>query len=361
MAVDEDDTIRLTPGAQPPGQVFPTPPLPSRAQPKTTPRRTVLWAGAAALAVLAASGAGWWGWQAGLPRDPATRSATAPAAAPPPPAASDAPVPGTPPGIIPASLPALPRLSTLPPLLDEAGLLEHRATEPRLLRLADNPAVFVIDFPNLDWQGAALNRVAALIEKAGLPRDRVLTQEELAAAIARSGDTPATFYYGHNYRGVSLDRFFRTAARDGIALSAEEAWVEAQYRLARSLVPEGQEIAILSVAAPDGRIDLEARATILRHELGHGLFATRPAYADHIRRVWRERFTEAERAAFRAFLAREDYDTSNEEMMIDEAQAYLLHTPNPRFFSPRHVGMDEAGVARLRALMREGAPYLPMR
>jgi hypothetical protein len=45
-------------------------------------------------------------------------------------------------------------------------------------------------------------------------------------------------------------------------------------------------------------------------------------------------------------------------MMIDETQAYLLHTPNPRFFAPAHVGMDEAGLARLRALMREGAPYL---
>jgi hypothetical protein len=259
---------------------------------------------------------------------------------------------------MPASLAVPPRLATLPPLLDEAALAAHRAPEPRLFRLADNPAVFVIDFPSLEAQGAALNRVAALIEKAGLPRDRILTPAELSAAIARAGDTPATFYYGHNYRGVSLDRFFRIAARDGVPLTAEEMWVEEQYRLARGLVPEGQEIALLSVAAPDTRMNPEWRATILRHELGHGLFATRPAYADHIRRVWRERFTDAERAAFRAFLGREGYDTANEEMMIDETQAYLLHTPNPRFFAPAHVGMDEAGLARLRALMREGAPYL---
>ena len=350
MAGEEDDTIRLRPGVPFPGGL-PLAPSPVRRAVPVARRGGGLWVGLGAVVLLAVGGAAWWSWQS-RPAAPGAPTLIAPAPASVPAAAE--PVPA----IIPASLPALPRLATLPPLLDEAGLLAHRATEPRMLRLADNPAVFVLDFPSLDWQGAALNRVAALVEKAGLPRDRILTPTEMAEAITRAGDTPATFYYGHNYRGVSLDSFFRIAARDGMGLSAEEAWVEAQYRLARGLVPEGQEIALLSVAAPDSRMNPDWRATILRHELGHGLFATRPAYAEHIRRVWRERFTEPERVAIRAFLGREGYDTANEEMMIDEAQAYLLHTPDPRFFAPSHVGMDEAGLARLRALMREGAPYL---
>jgi hypothetical protein len=264
--------------------------------------------------------------------------------------------PEVPPVAAPAAAP--PRLAGLPPLMDAAAILAHRDGAPRLLRLAENPAVFVIDFPNLDWQGAAMNRAAALVEKAGLPRDRILAPEEMAAAIARARDTAATYYYGHNYAGAALARFFAIAARDGVTLSEEERWLERQYRLARSLVPEGQEIAIVSIAAPDARMDAEWRATVLQHELSHGLFATQPAYADHIRRAWRERFTEADRAAFRAFLAREEYDATNEEMMLNEAQAYLLHTPNPRFFSAAHLGMDEAGLARLRALMREGNPFL---
>ena len=348
MAGEEDDTIRLRPGVPFPGATPAVAPPVSR--PAPVPRRRIApWLGVGVV-VLLAGGVAAWRWLAGGTAAPPSVSI---AAAPPP-----RPAPEPAPAIIPASLPIPGRLATLPPLLDEAGLLAHRAAEPAMLRLADNPAVFVLNFPSLDWQGAALNRIAALIEKAGLPRDRILTPAEMAEAITRAGDTPATFYYGHNYRGVSLDRFFRIAARDGVALSAKEEWVEAQYRLARSLVPECQEIALLSVAAPDARMTAEWRATVLRHELGHGLFATRPAYAEHIRRVWRDRFTESERAAIRAFLGREGYDTANEEMMIDEAQAYLLHTPDPRFFAPSHIGTDETGIARLRALMREGAPHL---
>jgi hypothetical protein len=242
--------------------------------------------------------------------------------------------------------------------MEEAAMAAHRAAVPTLLRLDGNPAVFLLDFPSLDEQGAALNRVAALVEKAGQPRDRVLTAAEMAAAIAASGDSPATYYYGHNYRGRELARFFELARRDGLPLSPGEEWVEAQYRLARGLVPEEQEIALVSAAAPGERLDDTARASILRHELSHGLFATRPAYAAHIRRVWDERFTAAERAAFRAFLAREGYDSTIEHVMVDEAQAYLLHTPDPRFFAAAHLGMTDADVARLRALMRDGAPFL---
>ncbi|MGG5812368.1 hypothetical protein [Falsiroseomonas sp. CW058] len=361
MTGDDDDTVRLRPGEPPPARPAAATPagIPDGpARPRLPAPRRALPVGRvlSGLAVVLAAGGGWWAWQQGLLTLPSAARLVAPA---PPLPAGPPPAAPLPPSAPPAALPAPPRLDALPPLLDESGILAHRAAEPRLLRLADNPAIFVIDFPTLDWQGAAMNRAAALIEKAGMPRDRIVQPDELAAAIARAGDTAATFYYGHNYAGSVLARFFRIAARDAVALTAEEAWLERQFRLARSLVPEGQEIAILTIAGPDHRMDPEWRATVLRHELGHGLFATRPAYAEHVRRVWRERFTEAERAAFRAFLAREDYDPSNEELMIDEAQAYLLHTPSPRFFAPVHVGMDEAGLARLRALMREGAPHLP--
>ena len=243
-----------------------------------------------------------------------------------------------------------------PPLLDEAALLAHRAGEPVMLRFAANPAVFVLDFPTLDAQGAALNRVAALLEKAGLPRDRVLSEAELAAAIASAGDTPATYYYGHNYRGAEVQRFFRVATRDAVPLTPAEAWVEAQLRRAIALVPPGTEIALLSIAADGPQFDAAARATILHHELGHGRFATSPGYAAHIRRAWRDRLTEPERAAFRAFLAREGYDTGNDELMLDETQAYLLSTPDPRFFTPAMVGLSDAAVARLRTMFREGSP-----
>jgi hypothetical protein len=252
--------------------------------------------------------------------------------------------------------PALPVALSAVPMLDEAGVLAHRAAAPRMLRMRDLPEVFVLDFPSLAQQGAALNRMAALVEKAGLPRDRILSGAELADAIARAGDTLETWYYGHNYRGSDLERFFRLATRDGVALSAEEEWLQGQFRKARAAVPAQQEIALISIAALGPGLDAEARASIFRHELGHGIFATRPDYAAHIRRIWREGFTAEERAAFRAFLGREGYDTANEELMIDEAQAYLLHTPDARFFDASHLGGPAMQVERLRALMRNGAP-----
>ena len=73
-------------------------------------------------------------------------------------------------------------------------------------------------------------------------------------------------------------------------------------------------------------------------------------------RVWREVFTEAERARFRAFLQREGYDPSLEEVMMNEAMAYLIFTPDARFFTPAHAGLDEAWAEALRAALRVGAP-----
>ncbi len=49
-----------------------------------------------------------------------------------------------------------------PAVATEDEIRAHRATEPTLFALAANPRVFVADFPDLDLQASALNRVAAL-------------------------------------------------------------------------------------------------------------------------------------------------------------------------------------------------------
>ncbi|MBW8268813.1 hypothetical protein [Caldovatus aquaticus] len=312
---------------------------------KAARRVAVRLAAAAVMAGLAiAAGALWLGQRGPPPGAGVAPGGVSPAAG----------VPAPPPAALPGRAP--PQADAGPPLLGEAEILAHRAAVPTLLRLAVNPRVFVLDFPDLASQGAALNRVAALVEKAGLPRDRLLTDSELAAAIARSRDTPETWYYGHDYRGRDLERFFALADRDGIALNPLESWVRAQFEHARRLVPEGEEVALISIAAPGPRMTEALRAAILRHEIGHGHFFTLPAYAAHVRRVWREGFTEAERAAFRRFLGAEGYDTEDEDLMMNEAQAYLIHTPDPQIFNAGLLGLPEAQVARMRALMRAGAP-----
>ena len=93
---------------------------------------------------------------------------------------------------------------------DEATILAHVAQHLTVFRFDANPHIIVLDFPTLRMQGEMLNRVASLIEKAGLPHDRVLTDAELDAAIRERGDTMETYYYGHDYRADALARFFAT-------------------------------------------------------------------------------------------------------------------------------------------------------
>jgi hypothetical protein len=243
-----------------------------------------------------------------------------------------------------------------PPVATQVDILAHRASTPTLFRLEANPRVFVADFPNLDLQGATFNRTAALIEKAGLPRDRVLDDAALAAAIMRSGDTPGTYYYGHNYRGRDLERFFALADRDGIHLTPEETWLRQEVARIRRLVPAPAEFAVISVPGLEERVDEAMRRAILQHEIGHGHFFTDTRFAQHVERIWQADFTEAERASFRAFLAREGYDPAIEEVMINEAMAYLIFTPDPRFFTPAHAGLTDARADALRTALRQGAP-----
>jgi hypothetical protein len=328
-------------------------------------RRVMPWlVGLAGLLVAgAAAGLATWLWLA------PTRTLEPPAkpeppviASPAPPAPTPAPVP--PPAVVrppvPAPVPAPPPPARaeldLPRLASEAEIRDHRATAPTLFRLVENPHVFIVDFPGLESQGATFNRAAALIEKAGQPRDRVLDDAALAAAIARSGDTAATYYYGHNYRGRDLERFFALADRDGIALNDQERWLRRELARIRSSLPPGEDYAVVSVPGVEPRVDAKMRQAILHHEIGHGHFFTNPAFARHVMEVWRDVFTEQERARFRAFLEREGYDPTLEEVMVNEAMAYLLFTPDARFFSPAHVGLDDARAEELRAALRVRAP-----
>ncbi|WP_149536216.1 hypothetical protein [Siccirubricoccus phaeus] len=319
MANELDPTVRLAPGSLP----EPAPEVP----PAATRRPAGLLIGGG-LAVAALLGGLLWVLLPGAPPGPAPEIATAP----------PRPVP-------PAS-----------PLLEEAAILLLQAEQPRMVRVKSNPRVFVLLFTGLEQQGAALNRIAALVEKRGLPRDRLLNEAELAAAIAASGDTPATWFYGHDYRLADLTRFFALAERDRVALNEAELWVRDRLREAVAQVAPGESLALVSAANAGPRMDAAMRAAILKHELSHGHYFTWPGFAEHVHMVWRDRFTEADRQALTSFLGREGYDTGNAELMANEAMAYLLFTPDARIFSAAALGVAEAQLERLRGLMREGLP-----
>lgn len=259
--------------------------------------------------------------------------------------------PRPPPAPAPAEIPTT--------LADEATIRDHVARNLTVFRFAPAPAIVVLDFPTLALQGATLNRVAALVEKAGLPRDRVLDDAALAAAIRAGGDTPETYYFGHDYAAGSLARFFALADADRVALNAAEEWLRTLLRQLGWFAPGavGALITLPRVPQPAvAALDTAARATILRHELSHGLFFTAPAYAAYVQRFWDTALSDDERAAVRRFLGTQGYDVANPELIRNEMQAYLLFTPDPRFCRAADLGMTPARRTALAAAFLRDMP-----
>lgn len=261
------------------------------------------------------------------------------------------------------------------PNVREAGydaILASRTDELLVYSYAGNSDVLVFDIPTLAQQGEMFNRVVALIERLGAPRARVLDNDELAEYIASVGRTSATFAFGNDFRSSELMVFFNLADNGRIDLNEQETLLR-QFLLDHRLLTEklgflrveGPDRVILSVPQQqlqplaDGhslRITALARETILRHELSHGEYYTNSHYADYCRRFWGGTMSEAERGAFRKFLGGKSYDTGNEEMMINETQAYLMHTPDAGAFSPAKVGLSPAAIQALQAKFMAGNP-----
>lgn len=213
-----------------------------------------------------------------------------------------------------------------------------------VFRLAEAPAVLVVAFVSAHEQALALNRVAALVEKAGFPRDHVLSQADLAARLHAQAIEPDDFYEGHDYRAADLARFVALAPNP---LPAAEARMRDIARQEGWLQP-GATGALISIPPVGPHIDAADRTTILRHELSHAAYFTDPAYRAFTTRFWTTALSEAERAAFRAWLAAQGYDPANEDLMQNEAQAYLIHTVDPRYFAPAMIGMAPERYATLR-------------
>ena len=262
------------------------------------------------------------------------------------------PRPGPPPAPVAQQAPAF-QITTA----DEPQIRDHIATDLTVFRFAANPKILVLDFASLRQQGEMLNRVAALIEKAGLPRDRVLTDAELDKAIAERGDTVETFYYGHDYAAASLVRFFKLADSQHIELDPEEERLRALMRQAGWFEP-GVSAGLISLPAVDSdpKVTRAARIAILRHELSHGEFFSNPAYADYVHRFWQNDLTEAERVGVMTFLAKQDYDPNEPVLMYNEMQAYLMFTRDPMIFMPQMVGLTPKRLTELQVRFLRAMP-----
>jgi hypothetical protein len=241
------------------------------------------------------------------------------------------------------------------PSAEEFSLLAVHAPDTLLYRFTADPAIVVALFPSLHEQALTLNRIAVFLEYAGAPRTRVLDDASLHETIAEGHMQFDYFYDGHDYRAADLARFFATADADGVALNASEKHLRADIaRLRGTRLGFGALISLPQAGAD--ALDAATRAAILRHELSHGLYFTDPAYAAVVAKFWQTTMTDQERANFRHFLGNGRYDTTNDDLVRNEMQAYLIHTPDPRFFSPAAAGLSDAEVASLRAAFVAAMP-----
>ena len=255
------------------------------------------------------------------------------------------------------------------PQITNARLAEidgFRHSGTAVYRLVENPRILLIDFPSLAEQGRAMNRLAALIEKSGMPHDRVLSEAEMATAIPN----PDTYYFAHDYAATSLARFFSLAEAETEPLNQQErdlltllVGARVIERTASGYVAAQPEMAVVTLVQPEptgATVDAALRDTMLHHEVSHGEFFTNPAYRAHCERFWRERLSEAERALFRSFLTSYGYDPTDETLMINEMQAYLMHSPDPRAFSAALLHVTPEKLADLRRRFMDPQPPTPL-
>jgi len=252
-------------------------------------------------------------------------------------------------------------------------ILGARSVQTAVYRLRENPRIIVVDFATLAEQGQMMNRLAALIEKTGAPRDRVLAEGELTALIQAEGSSAATFYIGHDYAAPALARFYSLASFERQSLNEAEVRLRDLLlalgvivaRGAEGYAPGEPQVAVVTTvqlqrddpATPQNEtIDASLRATILHHEVSHGEFFTNEAYRRYCEWFWRARLTGKERDLFRAMLSKSGYNEDDETLMINEMQAHLMHTPDPRAFSAGRLCVSEAQLAELRQRFMAGNP-----
>ena len=88
--------------------------------------------------------------------------------------------------------------------------------------------------------------------------------------------------------------------------------------------------------------------------MSHGEFFSDQEYAPYVHNFWLTALTEAERANFRKFLASEDYDVTDEVLMYNEMQAYLMFTRDPKFFRPELADLTPGRLADIQARFLAG-------
>lgn len=259
-----------------------------------------------------------------------------------------------------AATPA-PLTTAMPSRVSRDQLYTARHTARVFYRLADDPRVLVLDMPDVVDQARVFARIVIFIERANAPRHRILSVPEIKRWQEVNKETLATLTIGNNIRADNFTRFFNTARQQGEAITEDEAW------LLEHLLKEGVLVEVngayvtqvpeqIVISAPQPAlkecatclITQARRELILRHELAHARFVTDQVYRDYVEWFWHNQLNAEQRRTITKYLQSLGYDITLPELVIDEMQAFVLHTPESEFFSAKSAGFTSKQLEALR-------------
>lgn len=193
-------------------------------------------------------------------------------------------------------------------------------------------SVLVLVTIDYDTQDEYLKRLAFFVEKTGF-RGRLVSDTQLA---------PLHGWNAHDYSAASLAQFFTQAEAEAFPLNGAERELRERLVAAGILVPQAQGWApgtgaLIGISAQSPPA---LRRVLFVHEGFHGLYFTSQDFRDGVRRAW-DALPSGAQDAFRSFLALSQYDPSDEALMVNEFQAYVLQRTSaewPEFFRDRVRG-----------------------
>jgi hypothetical protein len=178
------------------------------------------------------------------------------------------------------------------------------------------PNILVWDCLDYDVQNRFFTRLSYFVEKKGY-KGTLMTNEQLRGKHG---------WNAHDYRPSDLALFFNSARESSFELNPEEILMRTilieqgilKEQDDETLVPGAG--AIISIARESSSM---LRQRFLTHEASHGIYFTSAEYRTFVKELW-ESLEEDERVMWRFFLGWYGYDPENEDLMINEFQAYLL-------------------------------------
>jgi len=236
-------------------------------------------------------------------------------------------------------------------------------------QFSGNPDIYIFDFPNLTQQGKTFNRVTQLTEQFAEPYKRVLTNQEMDEYLASIRRTQANMAFGNDILVSELTLFYNLAENGKVELNPEELMLR-NFAITNGLIKVWRKFyeailpnaVILSIPQTQEKRENEprvtdlARRTVLSHELAHGEYYSNPYYAKHCAHFWGGVLDDNQRNVFKKFLSKYNYSSNEDELFINETQAYLMFTPDPSSFSEVKLGISFEELDGMRKAFRKGMP-----